>query len=97
MEINTQKLNELRVRYYIDMPEIDIPKFNGHFYTAERLLAFLFSERDMYPSALLHRELLRCVRKVEGISAKEANKRYGMLTAGEWRVKIRSVGNNEKE
>lgn len=51
---------------------------------------------DGYPSAILHRQLLRWVRKVEGISAKEANKRYGMLTAGAWRKKIRNVENNEK-
>ena len=40
MGTNTQKLNELRVRDYIDMPEIDISKINRHLYTAEHCLRF---------------------------------------------------------
>lgn len=50
------------------------------------LLATL--QPDGYPSAVLHRELLRYVRKSEGISVSEAKRRYGMLTAVEWRTKL---------
>lgn len=63
--------------------------------SATNLLASL--PPDGYPPRYITATTLRWVRKVEGISAKEANKRYGMLTAGEWRIKIRNVENNEKE